>query len=221
MKLADLVRETGFDRGTTYRLLTCLVEEGFVDRDASRLYRLGPQAVMLGSLMPGMGPLVIRFAPSMKRIARIVGDSVFLMVRHGDMVQCDHREVGGTLVNVLITDIGRRYLIGTGTGGVAVLGLMEDAEIGRVFHRHAEDYGARGITLERLLGMAHAVRARGSAITFDALEQGVAGIAIGFQFGDHAMGALSIATSIARFGPERQFQLSELLAAELRALNLG
>ncbi len=42
IRLAQLVRTSGLDRATAYRLLTCLV-------DAQQLYRLGPQAVMLGS----------------------------------------------------------------------------------------------------------------------------------------------------------------------------
>jgi DNA-binding IclR family transcriptional regulator len=49
IRLAQLVRTSGLDRATAYRLLTCLVEEGCIDRDAQQLYRLGPQAVMLGS----------------------------------------------------------------------------------------------------------------------------------------------------------------------------
>ncbi len=220
VKLAQLVRESGLDRGTAYRLLTCLMEEGFVDRDDAQLYRLGPQAVTLGSLMPAPAPLVTRFAPGMKRIARIAGDTVFLMVRHGDMVQCDHREVGGTLVKILTTDVGQRRLLGTGTGSVAVLGLMDDAEIGRVWQRHADDYTGRGIPLERLLAMARAVRVQRCAITFDAVEPGVAGIGMAFRLGEHAMGALSIGTLTARFGPERQYELGELLAGELRTLGL-
>jgi len=219
VKLAQIVRESGLDRGTAYRLLTCLVEEGFVDRDEG-FYRLGPQAVMLGSLMPAPTPLVKRFAPSMKRIARIVGDTVYLMVRYGDMVQCDHREVGGSLVKILTTEIGQRRLLGTGTGGVALLGLIDDVEITQIWHRHAADYTACGIPLERMLAMAQAMRTRRLALIFDSIEPGVAGIGMAFHLGEHAMGALSIGTLAARFGLERQHALGELLAGELTALGL-
>lgn len=220
VKLAMLVRESGLDRGTVYRLLSCLVEEEFLDRDGAQLYRLGPQATLLGSLMPAALPLQARFAPAMKRLARIAGDTVFLMVRHGDEVQCDHREVGGTLVKILTTDIGQRRLLGTGTGGVAVLGLIDDAELGAIWARNRTVYQEHGITRERLLAMAHAVRVRGLAITFDSFEPGVAGLGMGFRLGAHAMGALSIATLTPRFGPERQHELGELMAAEIMALGL-
>jgi len=44
------------------------------------------------------------------------------MVRRSDMVQCEYREMGGGLVKILTTDIGRRRLLGTGTGGEASRG---------------------------------------------------------------------------------------------------
>lgn len=220
IKLVQLVRESGMDRGTVYRLLSCLVEEGFVHRDEQGLYRLGSQAVVLGSLMPVMTPLIAMFGPPMKRIARIAGDTVFLMVRYGDMVQCDHRERGGVLAEILTTVSGQRRLLGTGTGSVAILGLMDEPEITKLWQRHAADYTALGFSQERLHAMSHAVRQRRIAITFDAIEPGVAGIGVAFRIGNHAMGALSIGTHTARFGPERQFRLSELLKAELDALGL-
>ena len=221
VKLAALVRESGLDRGTAYRLLSCLVEEQFLDRDASQLYRLGPQAMLLGSLMPSAAPLQARFAPAMKRMARIAGDTVFLMVRRGDYVQCDHREVGGAFFKMMTTDIGQRRLLGTGTGGVAVLGLIDDAELSAVWTRNRAAYLDREMPRERLLAMAHAVRVRGLAITFDSIEPGVAGIGIAFRMGEHAMGALSIGTLTPRFGPERQHELGELMLAQLKALGLA
>lgn len=219
-KLVQLVQESGLDRGTAYRLLTCLGEEGFVERDAKQHYRLGVQAVTLGSLLPEPTPLVQRFIGPMKRIARIAGDTVFLFVRHGDYVECEHREVGGTLVKILITDVGQRRLLGTGIAGVATLGLMQDEELTQVWHRRSKEYLSHGMPLEKLLVMAHAVRNHGYVVNFDAIEPGVAGVGIPFPIGKHAMGALSMATLTAQFGPERQFQLRELLAKELRDLHL-
>lgn len=220
VKLAQVVKESGLDRATVYRLLSCLVDEGFVQRDDEGFYRLGPQAVVLGSLMPEATPLITMFRPAMKRMARIAEDSVFLMIRYGDMVQCDHRELGGVLGGRLTTVSGQRRLLGTGTGSVAILGLMETEEIQKIWARHAREYDALGITQERLLAMAHAVRLRRVAITFDSIESGVAGIGMAFRIGNHAMGALSIGTHTTRLGPERQYELSELLKTELDALEL-
>ena len=222
VRLAQLVKATGLDRSTAYRLMSCMVEEQFIDRDDEQLYRLGPQAVLLGSLLPSAGcnTLAIRFLPTLKRIARIAGDTVFLMIRQGDFVQCVHREVGSSLVKILTTDVGQRRLLGTGTCGVAVLAFMSDDEISEAYQRQATEYHDRQIALERLLAVAEAVRERGCAITFESFEIGVTGIGIGFRMGEHAMGAISIATLTQRFGPERQQSLQALLHNELRGLDL-
>ncbi|UZG44407.1 IclR family transcriptional regulator [Caldimonas thermodepolymerans] len=221
-RLAHLVRDSGLDRATAYRLLTCLVEEQFLQREDGQHYRLGPQALLLSSSMPSAAMLVSRFGPAMKRISRIAGDTAFLMIRKGDYVQCDHREVGGSLIRILTTDIGQRRLLGMGTGGAAVLGLMDDDEISATWSRHETEYLDHDISRDRLLAMARAVRVNDMlAITFDAVETGVAGIGKAFRLGTHAMGALSIGTLTARFGPERQLELAELLTAELKTLGLA
>src|SRR6218665_783140 len=92
VRLAQLVPDKGLDRATTSRLMSSLVEDQFVARDSEPLYRLGPEAVLLGSLLPQPTPLLRRFVPVMKRIGRIAGDTVFLMMRQGDFVYCAHRE---------------------------------------------------------------------------------------------------------------------------------
>src|SRR6218665_1767210 len=81
VRLAQLVRDEGLDRAPPYRLVSCLVGGQFVHRDSADLYRLGPEAVLLGSLLPHPTPLLRRFVPVMKRIGRIAGDTVFLMMR--------------------------------------------------------------------------------------------------------------------------------------------
>ena len=222
VKLAQLVRDEGLDRITTYRLMTCLVEEQFVDRDGEQLYRLGPQAVLLGSLLPQPTPLLRRFVPVMKRIGRIGGDTVFLMMRQGDFVYCAHREEGSSPIKILTTSIGQRRLIGTGTGGTAVLGFMDQAEIAGTFARNAAAYTEKGIDEEVLQSMSKAVREQGCALVLDSFgEVGVAGFGMAFRMGEHGMGAFSIATLTARFGFERQHKMRQMFETELRSLGLG
>jgi DNA-binding IclR family transcriptional regulator len=221
VKLAQLVRDEGLDRATTYRLMSCLVEEQFVDRDSEHLYRLGPEAVLLGSLLPQPTPLLRRFVPVMKRIGRIGGDTVFLMMRQGDYVYCAHREEGSSPIKILTTSVGQRRLLGTGTGGTAVLGLMGEDEVAATFARNPAAYAEHQIGLERLQAIGTAVREQGCALVFDSFgEIGVAGFGIAFRMGEQGMGAISIATLTARFGFERQHKLRQLFETELRGLKL-
>ena len=220
VRLSELVRETGLDRATAYRLMSCLVAERFVDRGSDQCYRLGPEAVLLGSLLPQPTPLLRRFVPVMKRVGRISGDTVFLMMRQGDFVYCAHREEGSSPIKILTTNIGQRRLIGTGTGGVAVLEFMDVAEVNAVYARNSAAYEGFGISNEQLLAMATTVREQGCGLTFDALEVGVSGFGMAFKMADHGMGAMSVATLTARFGFERQHTLRQLFVTELRTLGL-
>ncbi|WP_353147473.1 IclR family transcriptional regulator [Pollutimonas bauzanensis] len=221
VKLAQLVRESELDRGTAYRLLTCLVEEQFVDRGSDNLYYLGPEAVLLGSLLSKPTPLLTRFLPVLRRIGRIAGDTVFLMMRQGDYIYCVHREEGSSMVKVLTTQIGQRRMIGTGTGGTAILEFMQPAEIKRIYESHIDEYQEQGVELDQLLTAAQEVRQCGYALTYDAFDEvGIAGLGIAFRIGSHGIGAISLATLTARLGPERLRELQAMLAAELKGLSL-
>lgn len=221
VRLAQLVRESELDRGTAYRLLSCLVEEQFVDRGSGGLYYLGPESVLLGSLLGRPASLLNRFLPALTRIARISGDTTFLMMRQGDYVCCVHREEGSSQVKVLTTHIGQRRMIGTGTGGQAVMEFISPAEIAEMYHNHEAEYIEQGMSLDQLLDMAQEARERGYGLTHDAFgEIGIAGIGVAFRIGAQGIGAISVATLTARLGTERLRSMVELLNSEIRQLSL-
>ena len=92
VRLKEVIAESGQDRSTAHRLLACLVEEGFVQRSPiGKVYRLDMEAMQLGLGADGLAPMVERFRPVMKRLARSTGDTVFLVVRSGDHALCLHR----------------------------------------------------------------------------------------------------------------------------------
>lgn len=222
VKLARLVRESALDRGTAWRLLSCMVEEGFIDRGSDNLYYLGPEAVLLNSLSFRPAALLSRFVPALQRVARISGDTTFLMMRQADHVYCMHREEGSSKVRVLTTNVGQRRAIGTGTGGTAVLGLMDNAEIKAIYERHQSEYMDLRMDLNSLFSKANDVRDRGFALTYDEFDEiGVAGVGIAFHISHHGMGAISLATLTARLGVERIETLRKLLANEVRSLGFA
>ncbi|UZG44391.1 IclR family transcriptional regulator [Caldimonas thermodepolymerans] len=220
MRLADLVRSTGLDRATAYRMLSCLVEEEFLDRDDDLRYRLGPLAVLLGSTLPAPTPLLQRFVPVMKRVARISNESVFLVLRRGDHAHCTHREHGPSGERVLAGRVGKERLLGTSTGGLAILGLLEPAAVQALYRRHESEYADLGIDERELLERAASTRRTGYAVSVDSLEPGVSGVGVAFHLSRQGMAALSINAWSAQFGVERQCQARELLMQELNSLGL-
>lgn len=214
-RLADLVRRTGLDRATAYRMLSCLVEEQFIDRDGDGQYRLGPETVLLGSRLPQPTPVLARFVPLMKRLARLSGESVYLVLRQGDHARCTHREEGDTTRRLILARDGQERLLGTSTGGMAMLGALEPPERRALHARHAEAYAALGLAPERLVALGDDVRRRGHAVGVDLPEPGVSGISVAFGLGTNGMAALSLCTHTARFRAGRGAELARLLRDEL------
>lgn len=221
VRLAQIVRESGLDRGTAHRLLSCLVEEQFVDRGDDNLYYLGPEAVLLGSLLPRPTSLLMRFLPVLRRISRISGDATFLMIRQGDYMVCQHREEGSSLIRVLTLNIGQRRAVGTGTAGVAVFELMQDSEIRTIYQRHQAEYVDLGMPVEHLLAVAQKIRRQGYAEVHEAFDEvGTTALGMAFRIGHHGMGAISLGTLAARLNEERREFLLGLMRGELKEMGL-
>lgn len=220
IRLAELVRSTGLDRATAYRMLSCMVEEQFLDRDDGNRYRLGPLAVLMGSTLPAPTPLLARFVPVMKRMARISGETVYFVLRRGDHAHCTHREAGSCAERVLISRSGQERLLGSSTGGSAILGLLAPEEIAALHARHAESYLAQGLDASDLERQAEAVSRQGFAVSHDTLEPGVSGLGVAFRISGHGMAALSVNGWSHRLGPEQLARARELISGELRTLGL-
>src|SRR5690606_35843045 len=138
LKLRELIVASGLERSTTHRLLSCLVEEQFAERDpVQKTYRLGVDAMQLGFASMRRIPLVDSCRALMQKLARMSGDTVFLVIRQGDFCMCLHREEGHFPVKVFTTDVGDQRLLGIGAGGLALMAALSDEEITRVMDRHA------------------------------------------------------------------------------------
>lgn len=221
VRLPRIVELSGLERVTAYRLLTCLTEERFLERDpVTRAYRVGLEAALLAPGPQGTPPLPESFPLAMRRVARICNEPVFCMVREGDYVCCAHREVATSRTRVDATPVGVRRLLGTGTGGTAMLALLEDQEIERIYGRHESEFRERGRTLADLHRDAEATRQRQYAVTREMFQSGIGGVGVAFKLSDHAMAAFSVATMVAKLGTEVQRSLAGQLLHEVRTLRL-
>lgn len=220
IRLSELVRSTGLDRATAYRMLSCMVEEQFLDRDDGQRYRLGPSAVLMGSLLPAPTPLLARFVPVMKRMARVSGETVYFVLRRGDHACCTHREEGSCAERVLLSRSGQERLLGTSTGGTAMLGLLASGELAALHARHTSHYLALGIDAQALTHQAEVTRRQGFAVSHNTLEQGISGLGMAFRISGHGMASLSINGWTHRMGPTQLQHARDLIESELRGLGL-
>lgn len=216
MRLSELVQNTGLVRSTTHRLLTCLSEEGFVEKDVSdKRYRLGLQAMQLGFAVMHRMPLLEKFRPVMQKLARLAGDTVFLVLRQGDEVLCLHRESGSFPVKVFTIDVGERRLIGVGAGGLAMLAGISDEEIKQIYTRNQAAYLGAGIDETQLWKAIRSTRKHGYSETINAITFGVTGVGAVIPIGFGMQAALSFGAISSRMDNVRRKELSNILLAAI------
>ncbi len=216
IRLTEVMEASGLERSTTHRLLSCLVEEQFAERDPDdKAYRLGIDAMQLGFASMRRVPLVDACRPLMQRLARMSGDTVFLVIRQGDYCLCLAREEGHFPVKVFTTDVGGRRLLGLGAGGLALMAALADAEVERIVDRHTAEFTQAGFSRERLLQAVRRTRAAGYADIVDTLTVGVSGVGATFAPSAGTLAAISFGAITSRLPAQRKSDLAHLLQTQL------
>lgn len=213
----EVVALTQLERSTAHRLLTCLVEEQFAERDAAtRRYRLGLEAMRLGFASLKRAPLVASYQPLLQRLARISEDTVFLLARQGDYTVCLAREDGAFPVKIFSTRVGDIRPLGIGVGGFAMLASNPDEEIARIRAQHAPAFDAAGLAPAAMGKAIARTRRNGYAELVDTVTQGVGGVGAVIPDTAAAFAAISIAAIKPRMGAARRAELGQLILDALR-----
>ncbi|VTU21538.1 IclR family transcriptional regulator [Variovorax sp. PBL-E5] len=217
IRLKDLITLSGIDRSTAHRLLACLVKQAFVERPpGSQHYRLGMEAMQLGLVSAGMAPVIERLRPAMQKIARLTGDTVFLIVQSGDHALCLHREEGSYPIKAFVVEPGSRRLLGLSAVGVDRMARMEDADVAAMHARHPADYARAHMSLARLMSLIRAARRSGHAEMVDARTEQTSGVGCAFQLSAHSYAGISIAAINARMPARRRAELGTQLRTEVQ-----
>lgn len=213
MAVSEVVAATGLERSTAHRLMTCLVEEHFADRNPlTRRYSLGLEVMRLGFASLSRAPLVATYGGLMRRLARISEDTVFLLVRQGDYTVCLQREDGAFPVKIFSTRVGDIRPLGIGVGGMALLASAGAQDIARIRSQHTPAFDAAGLTAERFGKVVAKTQKLGYAEMVDTVTQGVAGVGATIPDpGGVPFAAISIAAIKPRMTPARRAELGQML----------
>lgn len=213
----DVVALAGLERSTAHRMLACLAEEHFAERDErTRRYRLGLEAMRLGFASLKRAPLVANYQAMVQRLARISGDTVFLLARQGDYTVCLLRSDGPQPSRLFATNEGDIRPIGIGVGGMAMLSSVADEEIERIYHRHAPAFQAAGLGREVMARAVARTRRLGYCDMADTVTSGVVGVGAVIPHQGSAFAAVSIASAKPRMGVARRAEIGQLLIKTLQ-----
>jgi DNA-binding IclR family transcriptional regulator len=120
-RLTDLANRCSLSKGTTHRMLMCLVRERLVkQRLNDRHYLPGPMLFELGLSLPELGALQNKAKSRLAALAKRRPSAAFLFFRSGDDFVCAERE-GSTDLKALTIFPGTRRPLATSAGGAAML----------------------------------------------------------------------------------------------------
>jgi len=218
--LTGVVRMTGLNRTTAFRLLQCLVEERMVAFDEpSRTYRIGSLAIELGLAGGSFDHVAAPWRTSIRRIAERTGMTGYLIARSGFEAICIDSCQAPTAIRAVPLVPGQRLPLGIGAGSLAILASLPDVEVAAVLNANQtqrETQAARPVSCEELLGRIAEARETGYAYNAQTVAEGIIGLGIVIPPDD---GVVHLAVSVSKIGAEmdeaERLRLATVICEEL------
>jgi DNA-binding IclR family transcriptional regulator len=226
LRVVDVIRATGLGKASAHRALAGLVAHGLAEQDpATGRFFLGMDLLRWAVSAADRFDLPRLVEPALARLCELTQDTVYLTARTGDEAVCVYRREGAFPVKVLTLDVGDRRPLGVGTGSLALLAFLPDAEVARIMKEQARaraPYNFDDATLRRLIAEAR----RGGYAFNDihirpnmAAIQGMSGIALPIRRPDGTpICAVSVVAITARMRPPRRESIVASLREEVQRL---
>jgi DNA-binding IclR family transcriptional regulator len=218
LSVTSLARLTGLQRPTIYRLLAALIEGGFAKNVSGTKRFMAQHSVAISKVE--QDPRIALAFPVMQRLAAMTGDAVFLVVRDGNESVSLWREIGPYPVQILATFAGKRQPLGVGSGGMALLAKLDDAEVEDIItlnNNHLEQYG--GMTAREMRQLVHNTRTRGYAVVGNYAVRGALGVGCALcNAKQEPYLAISVTAITDRMPATRQREIAQLIQDGLKTI---
>ncbi|AKM33124.3 hypothetical protein AB870_22550 [Pandoraea faecigallinarum] len=127
LRLHEIAEGLGLERITAHRIVKGLAFSHMLQLEPqARRYTLGHMAYLLGLTAAPAFDLRERCQPTLRRLADLTGDSVFLMVRSAHEAVCFDHLQGSYPIRTHSLKIGARRALGAGAGAMALLAALPD-----------------------------------------------------------------------------------------------
>lgn len=221
-RLLDLSVQCGLDRGTTHRILTCLVRERLAQQHpAHRRYIPGPLLFELGLSLPAYAAFLASCCAPLGRVAKRLGGTALLYLRSGSEFVCAAR-AGAAPIKALTIDIGTRRPLIVSVGGVAMLIALPRKEARAVIAHNLRQVARFGSTRIRSLNrVIRQSRRCGYGISQSEIVPGVSAYGVAVRDADGApFASISVVGSADSFQRSRIPEVIETLEEEARLISL-
>ena len=200
VSLKILSAETGLHASTTHRILSSLIDNRLVERDAVGRYRLGMRLLQLGVRLHSNIDLRSVALPVMEALRDKLGESVNLTIREGDVVVYIEKATPNRMMHVQQIVGSRAPLHVTAVGKLMLGAAGEEAIRGYAQRTNLPSYTRNTIsTLPRLLSECSTAVEQGYALDNEEAEidVGCIGVLLHDSTGNVAAG-LSVSAPIER-----------------------
>jgi DNA-binding IclR family transcriptional regulator len=192
VRFSELVKLSELDKSTAHRILEALELESLIYKSEETAAYYPLVASHLENKNKNIKAL---FAAAVRALADVTGDTVLLMSRDGDYVECLDRQSGGYPVKALTTEIGQRRLLGIGSGGLSILARLDDEEIRGFAHRNLLAPALAAIGTDALWQEVRACRSLGYALVGDRITAGTCSIGMHFPRRDYDVAMCVVAVN--------------------------
>ncbi|ALV45255.1 IclR family transcriptional regulator [Arthrobacter alpinus] len=223
LRLKDAAAELGVAPSTAHRLLAMLVYRGFAVQDEHKNYVPG---VAIGVGPAGLGwtrQLRQLAQPHMELLSSQLNETVNLMVRVGTKVRFLSTAEGSNALRVGDRQ-GSVMPAHKASGGKAILAELDPGMVHKLFSSSSAEIGGDHINeadFPAFTRELEAIRRNGFAANFEGTEEGISALGMALHNGaGDVIGAISVATPIARFRPLFDAGLVQHLSAARRQLEL-
>lgn len=206
LSLQQVAQATGLSRPTVHRILQTLVSEGVAEQSpGTKRYLVGEQIPLLALARPRRSLLDDVATPILDRVARDLGDTVFLTIRTQMDTLCLARRLGPYPIQILVIEVGARRPLGVSSAGLAILSSLSADEAGEILSVNAPRMAAFGTDPTKAAAQVATSRLRGYALGDPGLVPGTKAISVSVPPGpQHSAAVLTLAAIRERLASWRE-----------------
>ena len=220
VRLSQLSREVGLHTATVHRILSILLEEGWVIINPdTKTYHLGFELFALGKAAYQFNLRDVLHG-ALERIGHQTEDATYLVIQSGYDAICLDRVVGKFPIQVLTFEIGERRPMGIGAGSLTLLSSLSNPQIDTIINSNAKRYEAFHRTVEDVKASVSHCRRVGYGLSVKTVSPDTIGVGLLIENSEgKGIAAISVAGIAKRMGPKRREAIVRLIKAEIAAVD--
>jgi DNA-binding IclR family transcriptional regulator len=217
--LTQMASDVGLNVATTRRLLQAMTAEGLLafDRETKR-YRVGAELIALASAGDQMFAERGQLALAAQEVAARTSDTTVLMMRCGNVAVCIGRFEGTFAIRVYSLEVGDVRPLGVGSGTLAMLAFLPEAERKAIQSRNAKEYRRYKLTGEKVEAQVDWARDAGYAFNPGLVLPGVFGIGVPIFRDGAVVSSISVAAIEQRLNRRRRAEVVSIVRNAIRPL---